>query len=150
MVRYDCIHVGPYGRCVYSCDNDVCDHQMVNMEFDGGATAVMTMNAFTSHIRCETRVCGTHGELRWDGSSDCAIQVYLFGSKKMKKIFPDQSAPHCRIRGHGGADFFLMNAKAIAHNDPSLLLSNVAQSLRSHKVVFAAEKSRLNKTIKTM
>ena len=95
---------------------------MVNMEFDSGTTAVMTMNAFTSDMRRETRVCGTHGELRWDGG-----------------------------QGHDGADFFLMNAvtKAIAHHDHSLLSSNVLQSLTSHKVVFAAEKSRLEKTIET-
>ena len=137
---------------MYSCDNDVCDHQTVNMEFDSGATAVMTMNAFTSDIRRETRVCGTRGELRWDGSSHRAIQVYLFATEERKEIFPDQTAPDCRTRGHDGADFFLMNAitKAIAYNDPSLLLTNVAQSLQSHKVVFAAETSRLNKTIETI
>ena len=142
---------GPYGRCVYSCDNDVCDHQMVNMEFDSGTTAVMTMNAFTSDMRRETRVCGTHGELRWDGSSHRAIKVYLFATEERKEIFPDQIVPPCRTRGHDGADFFLMNAvtKAIAHHDPSLLSSNVLQSLTSHKVVFAAEKSRLEKTIET-
>lgn len=125
---------------------------MVNMEFDSGATAVMTMNAFTSDMRRETRICGTLGELRWDGSSHRAIQVILFATEERKEIFSNQVSPHCRIRGHGGADFFLMNAitKAIALNDPSLLSSNVMQSLASHKVVFAAEKSRLEKTIERM
>ena len=37
----------PYARCVYACDNDVVDHQIVNMRFAGGVTAHLTLSAFT-------------------------------------------------------------------------------------------------------
>lgn len=34
-----------YGTCVYEGENDVVDHQVVNVEYDGGVTASITMSA---------------------------------------------------------------------------------------------------------
>ena len=56
------------------------------------------------------------------------------------------------VLGHGGADFFMVNAftKAVASNDPSLISSGTIHSLRSHKLCFAAERSRINNSIETV
>jgi len=58
---------GPYGRCVYACDNDVVDHQVVALEFPGATTATFTMTAFSKSANRSTRLFGTRGELTGDG-----------------------------------------------------------------------------------
>ena len=90
------------------------------------------------------------GELSWDGSENGAIIVYDFANRKQTEIFPDKTLPKgSKLGGHGGADFFLVSGfvKAVANNEPELVRSGIKDSLRSHKLVFVAERSRLNNTI---
>ena len=58
---------GPYGRCVYACDNDVVHNQVTIMEFEGNKSASFTMTAFTEAAPRKTRVFGTRGEVDADG-----------------------------------------------------------------------------------
>ena len=69
---------GPYGRCVYECDNDVVDAQVVNMEFAGGVTVSFTMTAFTAAGPRRTAIFGTHGEIYGDEST-ITIKDFLTG-----------------------------------------------------------------------
>ena len=133
------LETGPYGRCVYACDNDVADSQVVNMQFEGGAVANLTMTAFTKQL-CErtTRITGNKGELSWDGKADGPIILFDFNTKQETSVKPDLVAPPAKTCGHGGADFFLMSAftSAIAKNNPALIKSGAAASLASHCMVF--------------
>lgn len=136
---------GPYGRCVYACDNDVVDQQVVNMEFDGGATASFTMTAFTRGRNRETRLFGTKGEIEGDGDK---LRIFDFLSGKTREV--DTNAPDASILGgHGGGDFGLMRSfvTAVARKDPSLVLSGADESLETHLMVFAAERARRRGTV---
>merc|ERR1712038_1458139 len=81
------LETGPYGRCVYKCDNDVCDSQMVNFQFQGGAVANLTMTAFTKEL-CErfTRITGSRGEIKWDGGAEGPILVYDFSTQTQQEV----------------------------------------------------------------
>ncbi|HSV86754.1 MAG TPA: Gfo/Idh/MocA family oxidoreductase [Levilinea sp.] len=139
------LRTGPYGRCVYECDNDVVDNQVVNMQFEGGETAVFTMTAFSEAAHRQTRLFGTHGMLSGDGLT---IQHFDFLSGETHT----RAAPALDssiLGGHGGGDYGLMDrfVAAVAQDNPHLILSGADESLESHRLVFAAEQARLENRV---
>ncbi|MFI6326097.1 Gfo/Idh/MocA family protein [Nonomuraea sp. NPDC050556] len=138
----EALRTGPYGRCVYACDNDVVDHQVVNMEFDGGATASFTMTAFTPQLHRQTRIFGTHGSIEGDGEL-LRITDFLTGDTETVDTTPTGDAT--AGGGHGGGDEGLIDAflEAVASRNPRAVLSAPAESLHSHLIAWAAEHSRL-------
>lgn len=135
------IQTGPYGRCVWRCDNDVVDHQVVAMEFEGDVTATFTMTAFSAGGGRKIRVHGTAGEILFEESE---IAVKTFADNNVETV-----AIGRETGGHGGGDERAIRSwlRAIHRNDPSLVLTDASESLRTHAIVFAAEKSRREKRI---
>ncbi|CAI5647084.1 unnamed protein product [Oreochromis niloticus] len=144
----EALKTGPYGRCVYECDNDVCSNQVVNMEFEGGVTAAFSMVAFTEEIcKRKTTIHGSKGELSYNGHE---IHVFNFLTQKSTKHTADYNTPRqFGMSGHGGADYCLIHAfiSAVANNDPSLIRSGPEETLQSHLLVFEAERSRLESRV---
>ncbi|MBY8885267.1 Gfo/Idh/MocA family oxidoreductase [Streptomyces sp. PTM05] len=144
----DALEEGPYGRCVYACDNDVVDHQVVNLEYEGGATASFTMTAFTPFEHRRTRVFGTHGSLDGDGVT-ATVTDFRTGSTTPHTLGldgPDAGS------GHGGGDERLIDAflQAVSTGDPRWILSDPVTSLEAHQVAWAAERSRHTATVQTL
>jgi predicted dehydrogenase len=135
----DAVRTGPYGRCVYECDNDVVDHQVVNLEYEGGATASFTMTAFCEARERRTRIFGTRGELR--GGGDAIIHYDFLTDTTHRIEVPEAEGAES---GHGGGDFGLMASfiDAVATRDQSRILTGPAESLETHLTVFAAEEAR--------
>jgi len=141
----EALRSGPYGRCVYRCDNDVMDNQVVNLAFSDNRTADFSMMAFTETSHRKTRLFGSRGMLETDGES---VRVFDFLTEKWR-LETVKSGAATADSGHGGGDFGLMDAFLAAWEtgDQSMIKSSVQESLLSHRVVFAAEQSRIEKRI---
>jgi predicted dehydrogenase len=141
---------GPYGRCVYDCDNDVVDHQVVAMQYDTGVTATFTMTAFTPMQRRQTRLFGSHGSIDGDGRL-LHVTDFRTGVTETVDTQVEDGGGHAG-GGHDGGDAGLVAAflAAVAAADPALLSSDMATSLASHRVVWAAERSRATGAVVTL
>jgi predicted dehydrogenase len=145
----EALRTGPYGRCVYACDNDAVDHQVVTLEFPGATTAAFTMTAFTRPGHRRTRLFGTRAELTGDGET---IRVYDFLTRTERTVTPAPEGGMNAGEGHGGGDAGLMDAftAAVATGRRELISSGPRESLASHLAVFAAERARRNGTVETI
>ncbi|MCH6267259.1 Gfo/Idh/MocA family protein [Neobacillus citreus] len=130
----------PYGKCVYRSDNNVVDHQVVNMEFADGATATFSMCGFTREQTRIVQIMGTKGEIRGNMEEN-KISIFDFLTKQETVIHFDRP-----IGGHGGGDQGIMRTflREIQFGNNEGGVSSAAASVRSHLMAFAAEESRLH------
>jgi len=138
--RYKALQEGPYGRCVYHCDNDVVDHQVVNLEFANNVTVAFTMSAFTRDISRTIKLMGTTGEIRGAMEKN-EIEVIHFNGKVERISFEDMGG-HV---GHGGGDMKLVKdfLNLVRADGKSQGLTSANHSVQSHLMAFAAEESRV-------
>jgi predicted dehydrogenase len=131
------LETGPYGRCVYRCDNDVVDHQVVVLELDGGLTVSLTMQG-SSHVEGRT--------VRIDG-----LRATLLGNQARNELLiadhrtgeTETIRPALGDGGHGGGDEGVARAfvDGIRRGGGDVLTSGW-ESLESHLIAFAAEQAR--------
>lgn len=137
------LHHSDYGKCVFRCDNDVVDHQVVNLSYDSGLTVAFSMCAFTHDFSRTMKLMGTHGEMRILFGDEHIIEIHNFASGRKDVIYPHQNKS-----GHGGGDFGIMAdfVKLIATGKKSSSLTSIDVSVQSHLLAFAAEESRVTGT----
>jgi len=139
------LKTGSYGRCVFRCDNDVVDHQVMIMNFEDDITASFNMEGHTSYAGRRTRIFGTKGDIVGDEHT-LTFTKFLDGSEIYTEEKWDVSMDAGIDSGHGGGDFGLVRdfVQAISRQDESLLTSTIEASMESHLMGFLAEESRLN------
>lgn len=130
---------GPYGRCVYHCDNNVVDHQLVTMKFENGVDATLTMMGPTGEGGRIYKFYGSLGEIDWDEEKQ-VIEVKVFG--KEKEVIDFSTLP-AFDGAHGGADGALIATLYDILINGSANETSLEASIESHLMGIMAEKSRL-------
>lgn len=131
----------PYTRCVFKCDNNVVDHQVVNMLFEDGVTAQLTMTAFCEGGIRTIRVHCTKGFIE-ASMLDNIIKYEIYGQEaKEYKIAIGET-----FGGHGGGDTKMVDdiIDDLEGKSNSLCLTSIDKSIMSHIMGFDAEESRIN------
>ncbi len=135
-------------KCVYHSDNDAVDHQVVNMVFEDGTTAHLTMTAFSEECYRYVKIHGTKGEVH--GNFDNGILYFTEYGKPQQVIDSSKLAGFNTFGidtsgGHGGGDTYLYFdfIDYITKNSPSFTRTTIDDSIESHILGFKAEESRL-------
>ncbi len=136
--RRRALESGRYGRCVHRCDNDAVDHQVVALEFEGGATASFTVQGLAAREQRTVRISGTRGELRGvlDGGE---IELSHPGELGVERRRVEGS-----LLGHYGGDDGLLEhfTDHLARGEREPLRESGRSALESHLLGFCAEAAR--------
>lgn len=136
----DELRTGPYGRCVYHCDNDVVDHQVVSMMMEGEVTVSFSMDAFTRDSGRKTHFMFSCGEIFGD---EQMLTVRYFHPDREDEVY-DFSDCYGECNFHGGADQEVVRdfLRAVRSREGKTLLTNIESSLESHRIAFEIEDKR--------
>ena len=145
-----------YGVCVFQGDNDVVDHQTVNMEFENGETVVFTLAAFNLGGR-RLRIMGTKGEICSNDLENIELITFFqddrsspnYGQSETQIINTAHNTNQAITGGHGGGDAGIMDDLYLyfGENQATKSISSVETSVTNHLYVFAAEESRAADTV---
>ena len=134
--RRRALETGRYGRCVYRCDNDQPDHQIVMVEFASGASASFTVQGMAAQEERTLRLTGSTGELRGALRAG-VIELVRPGSLEVERFEFEGS-----MVGHYGGDDGLIDhfTRVVAEGGASRASGRSA--LDGHLLGFAAEQAR--------
>lgn len=135
----EALRSGPYGRCVWACSNDVCDHQTVNMQFEpygsesggssgsstpgasgggvaagsssprSGPTATLTAVAFTKAI-CQRSTRIFGTKGEIQGDGASKVKQFSFLTGETKVHTAPPVSSTTALQGHDGADYALIDS----------------------------------------
>ena len=143
----EAIRTGPYGRCVYHCDNDVCDHQVTILRFENGITATFNLSGFTNRMTRTMKIMGEDGEIR-ASEAENTIEVTRFAANSTEKSESEIIRPELALSGHSGGDSGIVDDfLSMLEGKGSVSATEIHESVESHMMACAAEQARLTGTV---
>ncbi|MCR5735279.1 MAG: Gfo/Idh/MocA family oxidoreductase [Lachnospiraceae bacterium] len=134
---------GGYGRCVYKCDNNVCDHQVTIFEFENGVHATFNLSGFTNRMCRTFKIMCEDGEIRGDDDLN-EIEIIRFSSNWKSEPEIRKIIPEVREGFHGGGDNGLIaDFLNMINGNDSENLSAIDRSIEGHVMAIGADRSRL-------
>ena len=136
------IDEGPYGRCVFHCDNNVCDHQVTILKFKNNVTATFNLSAFTNKCFRSIKVMCERGEIRGADYLN-ELEITKFASNNLEG-YEQRVMKLPRIAsGHGGGDSGIIHDfLELMENRTKENKTSISKSVESHIMAYGAELSR--------
>ena len=129
---------GPYGKCVFYCDNDVCDNLTSIFKFDNKVTSNFNINAFTKESNKKIRLFFKEGEVEASfKQKEIKIKSFLNTDEKIIKI--DQENTDEKL--------FVDFIDRVKNKNYKSCISDVGSVIESHVATFAAEFANVSETV---
>ncbi len=143
----EAIRTGPYGRCVYYCDNNVCDHQVSILRFANGVTATFNLSGFTNRMMRTIKIMGEDGEIRASEDAN-EIEIIRFASNWKEQGEREIIRPREATSGHNGGDSGIVDDFLDMLEGRELAsATDIHESVESHMMACAAEEARITGTV---
>ena len=136
------LKTGPYGRCVYRCDNNVCDHMSMIMEFENGVTATFSLHAQSTNIHRDIHIMCEDGEI-WADDEKREIIISRFIGSEAEDVVTRTIKVHTNDSGHGGGDNGIMEDFTASLTASGESRSSISRSVESHLMACAIEEARV-------
>ena len=141
----------PYGQCVYLSDMDIVDKQCVNVEFENGTLATLTVVGGTSkagrhiHIICEYgEIVGYIEENKFTLRTFDKNRIDYSDEEIDLSAEAENDEKDNSVAGHYGGDYYIMRdlVRYLNGEKTSVATTVIEDSVNGHLVCYAAEDSR--------
>ena len=141
--RRHAIETGPYGRCVWKCDNDVCDNQTVSIYFESGVHACFGLYGLTADNTRRITILMDGAELIGDLHRGELVVQHFTGRKD--ELRPERVPIPLADDHHGGGDAALLRTlhEHLTTDAHQQVMTSLSSAIVSHVLAFLADESRM-------